>query len=67
MSPENCQSTVRTLARLAGIPCPALLADSFTYVVWNSGDRWGHINISGRVTEYSAAAGRHVTIYQYAH
>lgn len=57
---NNAAPNAVTLARRAGVPCPPLTAENFSFVVWDDGTRWGHIDVTRRkVTVWNPTTGQH--------
>jgi hypothetical protein len=61
---SNAASNAARLARLAGVPCPALNQEDFSFAVWADGPDWGHIDVAqNKVTRWNAEVQRHEQIY----
>jgi len=58
----NALPNALTLARRAGVPCPEMDCDGFSFAVWTDQEtgRWGHIDVArNRVTMFNPETGRH--------
>jgi hypothetical protein len=62
---DNAVPNTRTLARLAGVPCPQLREEGgFSFSIWEKGNRWGHIDVTRlQVTEFNPVSQRHEVIF----
>ncbi len=61
---DNSIPNAARLARLAGVPCPALNQEDFSFVIWEDGPDWGHIDVvRNKVTRWNPETQRHERIY----